>query len=51
LSDYGQTDDTGTSSHAALSTVDVQFTHLSPEDQSRIKTWAMQNEPPSGDPS
>lgn len=51
LSDYDRTGDTGKSSHAALSTVDVQFTHLTPADQSRIKTWAMQNEPLSGDPS
>jgi CBS domain-containing protein len=31
--------------------VDVQFTHLSPSDQSRIKAWVLQNAPKTSDPS
>lgn len=30
--------------------IDVQFTNLSPSDQSRIKAWVLQNSPKSSDP-
>jgi CBS domain-containing protein len=51
LSDYHLADTPGDTSSASSTTVDIQFTNLSPADQSRIKTWAVQHESASADPS
>lgn len=46
LTDYEQG---GARSAAAAPAVDVQFTHLSPSDQSCIKAWVLQNSPKTSD--
>ncbi len=51
LSDYDRTDATGRPSQTSATTVDVQFTRLSPADHSRIETWVLQNESAFNDPS
>jgi CBS domain-containing protein len=51
LSNYDRAAVLGRLPHAAPSTVDIQFTDLSPSDQSRIKAWVLQNSPKSADPS
>lgn len=49
LNDYDQTRGTSKSSSASTPGVDIQFTNLSPADQSRIKAWVLQNSPKSSD--
>jgi CBS domain-containing protein len=50
LNDYHQTRRGDQSAGAATpGGVDIQFTHLSPADQSRIKAWVLQNSPKSSD--
>lgn len=44
LSDYNRNDAIEDPSRTASTTIDVQFTNLSPADQSRIKSWAAQHE-------
>ncbi len=51
LSHDNRTDAADTPSSAPLVTIDVQFTHLSPADQSRIKTWVAQQGSFSSKPS
>ena len=46
LTDYEQG---GTRAASAPPAVDVQFTRLSPSDQSRIKAWVLQNAPKTSD--
>ncbi|TKS60826.1 MAG: hypothetical protein EWM72_01132 [Nitrospira sp.] len=49
LNDYEQTCSAGKSHIASSPGVDIQFTNLSPADQSRIKAWVLQNSPRSSD--
>jgi hypothetical protein len=51
LSHYDQIDSACTLPHPSMSNVDIQFANLSPADQSRLKSWMLQNEPKSSDPS
>ena len=51
LSRSDQTRATGTSPFSSTSNIDVQFSDLSPTDQSRIKAWVLQNVPKSSDPA
>lgn len=49
LNDYEYAVPAETITASAPPTVDVQFTHLSPSDQSRIKAWVLQNAPKTSD--
>lgn len=49
LNDYEQIVQTGTPPSLSAPGVDIQFTHLSPTDQSRIKAWVLQNSPKLSD--
>jgi CBS domain-containing protein len=49
LNDYEQTGSTDNPHIASTPGVDIQFTNLSPTDQSRIKAWVLQNSPKSSD--
>lgn len=49
LSQDDQTGSAGTPLFSSTSTVDIQFTELSPADRSRIKAWVLQNAPKSTD--
>lgn len=51
LSNCHRTDGTEDSSRGSLTTIDIQFTTLSPTDQSRIKTWTAQQQSSSVKPS
>ncbi len=51
LSHDNRADDADTPSSTPSVTIDVQFTNLSPADQSRIKTWVVQQESSSSKPS
>lgn len=51
LNDYEQMRSAGQSHTASTPGVDIQFTNLSPADQSRIKAWVLQNAPKSSDVS
>jgi CBS domain-containing protein len=49
LNDYEQASSAGKPPIASTPGVDIQFTCLSPADQSRIKAWVLQNSPKSSD--
>ncbi|HSA61449.1 MAG TPA: CBS domain-containing protein [Nitrospiraceae bacterium] len=49
LDDYELTRGAGKSRVDSTPGVDIQFTNLSPADQSRIKAWVLQNSPESSD--
>lgn len=49
LNDYEHTQRPGRTLVSSPPGVDIQFTHLSPSDQSRIKAWVLQNSPKSSD--
>lgn len=49
LNDYEQTRSAGAAPLTSPAGVDIQFTDLSPADQSRIKAWVLQNSPKSSD--
>ena len=49
LNDYEYAVPAETITASTPPTVDVQFTHLSPSDQSRIKAWVLQNAPKTSD--
>lgn len=49
LDEYGEGRGPGKAPGASTPGVDIQFTHLSPSDQSRIKAWVLQNSPKSSD--
>lgn len=49
LNDYEHTRSSGRSSIISPPGVDIQFTNLSPSDQSRIKAWVLQNSPKPSD--
>ncbi|MDH5639778.1 MAG: CBS domain-containing protein [Nitrospira sp.] len=51
LSNYHRSDTSGDPSRTSSATIDIQFTALSPADQSRIKTWTMQHEAASANPT
>ena len=51
LSNCHRIDSIDDPSRASLTTIDVQFTNLSPADQSRIKTWAAQQQSSSVKPT
>lgn len=51
LNDYEHAASAGTLPASSSPAVDVQFTHLSPSDQSRIKAWVLQNAPKTSDVS
>ncbi len=49
LNEYEQTHGAGKSPMVSIPGVDIQFTNLSPADQSRIKAWVLQNSPKPSD--
>jgi CBS domain-containing protein len=49
LNDYDQIQPSGKAQPVTTPGVDIQFTNLSPSDQSRIKAWVLQNSPKSSD--
>jgi hypothetical protein len=49
LDEYDALHDSGRTGTVGSPSVDVQFTGLTPADQSRIKAWVLQNSPKSTD--
>jgi CBS domain-containing protein len=49
LNEYEHTHPAGKTPASSPPGVDIQFTHLSPSDQARIKAWVLQNSPKSSE--